>query len=398
MSTAPESHPVVDDVVGTVAGSLDPARWRLVEAPQPASLDAPDAWAYHAVADIDREQHLEIYGYDDLALEARDVLSGMQHQEYEAKRRFVILAAREPAGEPEVPDVVAHLFVCRSTSSNTHLGESYASVRPAARGQGLGSALMDLGEGLCRADGRTVLFTATQHATEVPAGPGAVEATTGAGRVPADEPGPRFVARRGYVLEQVERHSTLDLPVEPELLARLGRDARAAAGDGYRTHTWTDEVPDRWLDEVGVLFTRMSTDAPVGGVDYREDPWDAERVRTWLTEERGKDHGVLTTAVEHVGSGTLAGFTVITYPEDRPGFAFQDDTIVLTEHRGHRLGMLVKVVNLEALARLRPATQRIHTWNAEENAHMLAINVALGFAPAGGWDAWQRKLTPGADA
>ncbi|MNW53221.1 hypothetical protein D3C74_307740 [compost metagenome] len=98
------------------------------------------------------------------------------------------------------------------------------------------------------------------------------------------------------------------------------------------------------------------------------------------------------TVAEHVPTGTLAAFSVFAYPKDRTAFAFQEDTLVLREHRGHRLGMLVKVVNLDELAVRRPATERIHTWNAEENDHMLAINIDLGFTPAGGYAGWQKRV------
>ncbi len=372
-----------------------PSGYVLVEAPHPASLDDDDAWAYRAIADIGHEHELETHGYDDLALRPVDILSGMAHQEYATKRRFVVV--RDGGAPPAVPDVVAHLFVTRLVTSNEHLGEAYAFVRPAERGQGIGTALLALGERLNLDAGRTVLFSDTDHGAEPAPGPGALEATTGAGRVPADAPGPRFLAARGYALEQVERHSVLDLPVVPEVLDRHRDDARTHAGDGYRLHTWTDEVPEEWVDQVAVLFTRMSTDAPTGGVDYDEDPWDARRVRTWVGEQEEKRNGFLVTAAEHVPTRTLAAFTVFAYPRDQEDFAFQEDTLVLREHRGRRLGMLVKVVNLDALAARRPTTRRIHTWNAQENDRMLAINVALGFRPAGVWAAWQRRTTPTED-
>ena len=41
----------------------------------------------------------------------------------------------------------------------------------------------------------------------------------------------------------------------------------------------------------------------------------------------------------------------------------------------------------------RPAVRRVGTWIAEENSYMLAINVALGFRPAGGSGEWQLKLS-----
>jgi GNAT superfamily N-acetyltransferase len=369
----------------------------LVEAPHADDVDAPDAWAYRAIADVDEEIERETHGHDDMAAGTRDVVSGMQHQEYEEKQRLVVVRAaalddaRTDGAVPGVDDVVGHLLLCRPVTSNTHLGETYPSVRPSARHQGIGTALLELGERLHVEAGRTVLYSATAHGTEPPAGPGAIEATTGSGRVPADAPGARLALAHGYALEQVDRHSVLDLPLPPGVLGRHGAAARAAVGDGYRTLTWTGDVPDEWADQVAVLFTRMSTDAPVGGVDYGEDPWDARRVRTWLDQLRGKGYGFLMTVAEHVPTRTLAAFTLFEHPPDRPAVVLQEDTLVLREHRGRRLGMHVKVVNLEALRDARPQARRIHTGNAEENAHMLAINVALGFRPAGTWASWQRR-------
>ncbi|WP_454042682.1 GNAT family N-acetyltransferase [Cellulosimicrobium sp. Marseille-Q8652] len=366
--------------------------------------DAPAAWAYRAVADIDHELERETHGHDDMALEARDALAGMRHQEYATKRRFVVvladaLAAGAPS--PGVDDVVAHLFTACPTTSNPRLAELYPFVRPAARGQGIGSALLAVAERLAAEAGRTSLLSHTLQGTEPPAGPGTVAATTGAGRVDAEAPATRFARAHGYTLEQVDRHSVLELPLADGLLERLGAAARTAAGGDYRLRTWADAVPDERVDQVADLFTRMSTDAPVGGVDYEEDPWDAQRVRTWVGQLRDKDYGFLMTVAEHVPSGDLAAFTLFEYPRDRTAFAHQEDTLVLREHRGRRLGMLVKVANLEALLAARPATRRIHTGNAEENRHMLAINVALGFRPAGGWASWQKKTagtTPGTTA
>ncbi|MBD7951522.1 N-acetyltransferase [Oerskovia rustica] len=365
--------------------------WRIARAPHPADLDSPDAWAYHGVAEIEAEVMIEAHGYDDLANEARDILAGMDNQQYATKQRFVAIRADAPE-TPRPQDVLGHLFVLMMTSSNEHLGELYVQVRPAARHQGLGTELWETGEKILVDAGRTVLFTDTQHGVEPPPGPHALEARTGAGRVPADDPGPRFARSKGYALEQVERHSILPLPVEPALLDRLRARARAAAGPDYRPLVWEDDVPHEWREQVGTLFTRMSTDAPNGDIDYREDPWDAQRVGVWIDELLGKGDGLLMTVAEHVPSGTLAAFSVFAYPKDHPSFAFQEDTLVLREHRGHRLGMLVKVRNLDELAARRPTTERIHTWNAEENDHMLAINVDVGFAPAGAYAGWQKRV------
>jgi hypothetical protein len=54
--------------------------------------------------------------------------------------------------------------------------------------------------------------------------------------------------------------------------------------------------------------------------------------------------------------------------------------------------MLVKAGLLLRLPELRPDARRVHTWNAEENAFMLGINVALGFRPVGVSGEWQKRF------
>jgi len=171
----------------------------------------------------------------------------------------------------------------------------------------------------------------------------------------------------------------------------------AAAGADYRTITWEDRCPDRWVGELARLETRMSTDAPNAGLEIVEDPWDADRIRIAEASIRAAARGYLGTVVEHVPTGTLAGFTLLEHPRAEPAIVFQQDTLVAREHRGRKLGQLIKAANLERLAELRPGARRVHTWNAEENSFMLAINVALGFEPVGVYGVWQKHLTGTAD-
>ena len=63
--------------------------------------------------------------------------------------------------------------------------------------------------------------------------------------------------------------------------------------------------------------------------------------------------------------------------------AYQSDTLVVAAHRGHALGMRMKLANLVRLGEVAPERTTVYTWNADENEHMLAINIALGFEPHG---------------
>jgi RimJ/RimL family protein N-acetyltransferase len=57
----------------------------------------------------------------------------------------------------------------------------------------------------------------------------------------------------------------------------------------------------------------------------------------------------------------------------------QDDTYVRLAHRGHGLGTLAKARNLRSLASHYPDARHVHTWTAETNGAMRAINERFGF-------------------
>ena len=118
----------------------------------------------------------------------------------------------------------------------------------------------------------------------------------------------------------------------------------------------------------------------------------ADRVLADAADTHARGQGFLVAVVEHVPTGTLVAFSEVRHPRARPAVVLQGDTLVLREHRGHGLGMLAKLAVLDALAATRPDAERIHTWNAQENDHMLAINVALGFRQASVDAEWQRDL------
>lgn len=377
-----------------------PTAWRVLRAPVPDSLDAPEAWAVHGTERVGEAIDREIHGHADLGLDAATVLVTMTaQQEYKRNVRLVAVAGDPGASSAGGPgpalvagDVVGRGLVGLPQKGNTHLAIVYVGVDPAHRGQGVGAALWDECLRIARDAGRTVLLSDSAHAPEPPPGPGALDSPTGSGRVPLDDPGTRFALSRGFALEQVMRQSTITLPPRAEVVDPLRTAALAAAGDDYRVHLWQDTVPEEWIDDFAVLETRMSTDAPSGGLDLEEDPWDADRVRVASQSFADRGQGYLVAVAEHVPSGQLVAFSMVSYPHDRPEVVIQEDTLVLREHRGHRLGTLVKVAVLDELARVRPSSRRIHTWNAQENRHMLAINEALGFEVASVTAEWQLRL------
>jgi GNAT superfamily N-acetyltransferase len=367
------------------------APWRVLELAPVPSVDHPDAWAYHGMAAVDRAVETANLGYDDLARPVRQIVSGMLHQEYTRKQRFVAVLDRPDGTAPTVDDVVGYVFLAMTLKENTHTADIYVGVHPDHRRQGIGTALAARAEEIAADAGRTTFFGWSLTPREAADDEEALVPATGAGRLPADAAGVRFALTRGYTLEQVERMSRLDLPVAPDRLAAFEAEARAKAGDDYRTHTW-EGIPEQWHEGYAQLMTRMSTDVPQGALDFGEETWDAERVRVHLADRADSGQRLLTTLVEHVPSGEVVAGTSFLLQDGKPAFVSQEETIVLRAHRGHRLGMLVKAVNLRELAARYPRTERVHTFNAEENAHMLAINVALGFRPSGAEGELQKLL------
>jgi GNAT superfamily N-acetyltransferase len=181
------------------------------------------------------------------------------------------------------------------------------------------------------------------------------------------------------VLKEVRR--LLDLSQEPPV-------PPAAPPPGYRLVRWVDRVPDELVDDMAHLMHRMSTDAPLGEMDWEPEVWDAARYRAREAEAMAQGRTRVATLVVSE-AGRAVGFTDIGVSRFLPETAYQWETLVDREHRGHGLGLLLKAHNHRLLAERSPRTRWLNTWNAETNTHMVAINEQLGFRPVEYWTEWQ---------
>jgi GNAT superfamily N-acetyltransferase len=363
--------------------------WSIREIPHLDSTSSPDAWLLHGLVQVVNATLLDSWGTHDFDRTAQEILGSLHDQRYVRKVRLV--AVRDDAGEDPAA-ILGYAAVNMPLEDNTSTAIVEIGVPPEHRRHGIGSALHDAAIGLAREAGRTTFQASTDQRAEPPAGPDTLAPSTGEGRVLATDGPTRFATARGYVLGQVARFSVFDLPFDPDRIEDLRRDAEEHAGPDYRLVSWAYQCPDEWLDGYAYIVSRMSTDTPVGDLELGEEVWDGERIRTIEKQLQERGLGLLVMAVEHVPTHTLAAFTEFLTVPHVQDFVHQHDTLVLKEHRGRRLGMLVKAANLQRLAAERPLVRRVGTWNAEENSYMLAINVALGFRPAGGSGEWQLKL------
>jgi GNAT superfamily N-acetyltransferase len=142
---------------------------------------------------------------------------------------------------------------------------------------------------------------------------------------------------------------------------------------------------------------RAMNDAPIDDLELEDDVWSEERLRGYeqaMTARKVRLHRLLA---RRRSDGQLGGQTVVALDIDRPHLGFQEDTSVVRSHRGHRLGLRLKIAMLRRLAELEPQIERIDTWNAESNSHMLAVNDAIGCFVVGRVAEMQKRL-PAAQA
>jgi GNAT superfamily N-acetyltransferase len=315
--------------------------------------------AWRAV--LEASQRVE-YGDEHAVHSLDEVRATFRDQRYE--RRLAWAAVRDGT-------VAGHLDVALALTDNTHRLDFTVAVHPEHRRRRIGSALLEHVERMARAEHRAVLGAESDVATG------------------HDDPAAGFATRHGFTAAQRELRSRLVLPVD---VAAARAEAEKHA-EGYEVLTSWDGIPDEWLVDRALLSQRMSTDPPMGALDYAEEAWDTERVRRIFGLARQQRRRVVETVARHLASGRLVGYTTIGVAEHTPDVAYQWDTLVVHEHRGHRLGMLLKAANLQALLAELPGLRCVHTWNANENEPMLRVNRALGFEPIGQMTEWQKTIS-----
>lgn len=345
----------------------------------PARADAADAGEFRELARVRDDVYRAITGRDEQDLEPEALLPLLRSR----PERTTIVWAVRVAGE-----IVGRAVVDIPHEEGSRTAIASIEIHPRVWGRGIGSAVLPHIEAAARQHGRTVI----QNWTEQPASSGErITARTGHGSVPDDHVS-RFLLRQGFSLEQVYRVSRLDLDRETHEFDALHADARRAAS-GYRVLQWEVPTPAEHLDGYAWLKSRMSTDAPSAGLEADEERWDAERVVAGEKRIIEMRQRMLVTVAQHVESGELAAFTEIGIGPDMTATTHQHDTLVLREHRGHRLGQLVKCTSLATWRKIAPQSRAVITYNAEENRPMLSINEALGFEAIAYEGAWRKDLS-----
>ncbi len=200
-----------------------------------------------------------------------------------------------------------------------------------------------------------------------------------------------FAVRHGFErkLASINRRQVL-ADVDTARLAQRYDEARAAAQD-YALERWSVPTPDERLDDLATMASAIN-DAPLDDLDYEDEVFTGARMRAYEDASAGKGQRLYRVVARHVPSGELAGQTVVVVDAEEPTWAEQHDTSVVRDHRGHRLGLLLKAELLRWLREVEPQVATIDTWNAESNDHMIGVNELLAYRVQGREWAYQRRL------
>jgi GNAT superfamily N-acetyltransferase len=279
------------------------------------------------------------------------------------------LFALEPAGPA---DPVGLLKVHAPVHDNRNLLLGEITVAPQCRRQGHGRRLMAGLVALAGQRGRSTLW---------------------AGAAQDDPAGPAFLLGQGFAAasHDARRHQVL-ARVDWAEIDRLEALAAERTGD-YALGRLRPPHDDPVLQAL-VEVTAAINDAPMGTLDYEEEVFDLSRLRDAQTAWQLRGSDVYRVVARHRGTDAIAGHSYLVIDPEQPEVAYQGDTAVARSHRGHRLGLALKIAMLRWLAEAAPQVALVETWNNVDNTFMIGVNEALGYRLSRTFTTYQRLLAP----
>ncbi|MFB6718550.1 GNAT family N-acetyltransferase [Kribbella sp. NPDC056345] len=200
-----------------------------------------------------------------------------------------------------------------------------------------------------------------------------------------------LAAENGYEQKAVEVNRKQDIAgLDWELVQSL-YDGAVAKSAEYELVRIKGALPDDMIEEM-IAVVESINDAPTDDLEIEDDVYSTERMRAYEEAQAKCDNTIYRLIARQKETGALAGHTVIAVERERPEMGWQHDTAVSRDHRGHRLGALLKAGMLLWLREVEPQLTRVDTWNAESNNHMISINEQLNYEIVARFLDYQKKL------
>jgi GNAT superfamily N-acetyltransferase len=193
-----------------------------------------------------------------------------------------------------------------------------------------------------------------------------------------------FYQRRGFVEKQVAWESRLD--VKAMDTARFREYSEKVQNQGLKLTTLAEERREsedslRKLHElVQIISADMPSPAPFTPTSYEQ--WEAFEL---------KNPNLLPDGYMIAKDGSkYVGLSTVWRIDKEPRSLIQGNTGVRREYRGRGIAVALKLRVID-FAR-RSGYEKVKTWNASDNAPMLAVNTKLGFKREVGWITLEKNL------
>lgn len=246
-----------------------------------------------------------------------------------------------------------------SLHDNLHSASGDFYVHPSRQRQGIGRALVTAGETVARRRGRRLLMTEAY--------------------APVDQESPALLFARavGFRDALEDRIKVVDLFETEASWAELERRTSPRHPD-YRIVTWRGAVPEELVEDYCRLNGMFLAEAPMGELDVEPEQWTTARVAQQAERNRRTGRRVLSAGAL-APDGVMVGLTEAVFNDRAAWRGFQSGTLVDPRHRGHALGLAMKLANHRQIRAVFPDCRVLMTGNAGVNAAMSAVNEALGY-------------------
>jgi RimJ/RimL family protein N-acetyltransferase len=206
-----------------------------------------------------------------------------------------------------------------------------------------------------------------------------------------DQGARRFAEKFGFMYASHDARRRQDLAdVDQTEIQRLWELAETAASD-YCLERLKPPISNEVLSQL-VEVTAAMNDAPMGDLTYEDEKFDQQRLRDLETALIGRRDRGYRVIARHRNSGEVGGHTMMVIHPLLPHVGRQADTAVARHHRGHRLGILLKIDMMRWLAEVEPQLKIIETWNNVDNVLMIKVNEALGYRLSRTFTTYELKL------
>lgn len=258
----------------------------------------------------------------------------------------------------------------RDLAQNLENASFWIHVREDMRGNGLGKQLATHILQVCEADGRRRIDTNTVDgaAAEV------------------------WLERLGLQKAIQEKRSRLVVADVDRDMMRSWISRTRERADGYHLVHFRAPFPDEIVEKYCELQFQMNT-APLDDFEEEEVVFTPEMWRDQEQKINQAEADLDSFIAVHTATGDFVGSTSIESDRLWPEQAWQWETVVHPDHRNLGLGRSLKASMFEELMTWELPVERIDTYNASSNGHMLNINIAMSFKPILIKNIWQGDLT-----